>query len=331
MESLNIKLNTQDSIDIMFEPVFIDKDMMSDFAIVKNLYAVEYKIGLLGAMKNVTGKLQACSPKYKGVSNMSERTLIAQYVEAGTKMCYEEFINTHYDLLAPLYTTAKGNPDLTILLNLLTKQLGDGIKTDVQRVAWYGDVASANDNLNWADGIFKYLDQLVLAGTIGKYTNSNQGTALTNQQAYELLQDVVNAAPAALKTMPASEKIIHINGLLWDQVLTYLEDNAVTNGFIKVFEDDLNKIVGTYRSIKIKAHYEWDEISQEYFGLADQNKVVYTHKSNIVVGTDLRPDATGGASFFKVYQNPETDEITLRAKFVFNTNYVWPELFSVGL
>jgi hypothetical protein len=154
---------------------------------------------------------------------------------------------------------------------------------------------------------------------------------LTNQQAYELLQDVVNAAPAALKTMPASEKIIHINGLLWDQVLTYLEDNAVTNGFIKVFEDDLNKIVGTYRGIKVKAHYEWDEISQEYFSLIDQNKVVYTHKSNIVVGTDLRPDATGGASFFKVYQNPETDEITLRAKFVFNTNYVWPELFSVGL
>ena len=42
-------------------------------------------------------------------------------------------------------------------------------------------------------------------------------------------------------------------------------------------------------------------------------------------------NSTGGASFFKVYQNPETDEITLRAKFVFNTNYVWPELFSVGL
>jgi hypothetical protein len=331
MESLNIKLNAQDAIDIMFEPVFVDKDMMADFAIVKNLFAGEYKIGLLSAIKNVTGKLQACSPKYKGTSTMSERSLVAQYVEAGTKMCYEEFINTHYDLLAPLYTTAKGNPDLTILLNLLTKQLGEGIRRDVNRVAWFGDVADADDNLNWADGIFKYLDQLVTAGTIGAYTNSNQGTALTNQQAYELLQDVVNAAPAALKTMPGSDKVIHISGLLWDKVVTYLEDNAVTSGFIRIFEEQIQGLVGSYRGIKVKAHYEWDEISNEYFGLVDQNKIVYTHKSNMVIGTDLRPDATGGASFFKVYQNPETDEITLRAKFVFNTNYVWSELFSVGL
>ncbi len=87
MESLNIKLNAQDAIDIMFEPVFVDKDMMGDFAIVKNLYAGEYKIGLLSAIKNVTGKLQACSPKYKGVSSMSERSLVAQYVEAGTVDC----------------------------------------------------------------------------------------------------------------------------------------------------------------------------------------------------------------------------------------------------
>jgi 5-enolpyruvylshikimate-3-phosphate synthase len=41
MESLNIKLNAQDAIDIMFEPVFVDKDMMADFAIVKNLFAGE--------------------------------------------------------------------------------------------------------------------------------------------------------------------------------------------------------------------------------------------------------------------------------------------------
>lgn len=331
MESLNIKLNAQQAIDIMFEPVFVDQDMMGDFAIIKNLYAGEYKIGLLSALKNVTGKLQPCSPKYKGVSTMSERSLIAQYVEAGTKMCYEEFINTHYDLLAPLYTTAQGNPDLSILMNLLTKQLGQGIKRDVNRVAWFGDVASADDNLNWADGIIKYLNEAVTLGTIGNRENSTQGVLLTNQQSYELLQSVVNNAPAALKTLPTSEKIIHISGLLWDQVVTYLEDNAVTNGFIKVFEEEKGGIAGTYRGIKVKAHYEWDEISSEYFGLTEQNKVIYTHKSNMVIGTDLRPDASGGASFMKVYQNPETDEISMRAKFVFNTNIVWPELFSVGL
>ena len=53
MESLNIKLNAQDAIDIMFEPVFIDKDMMSDFAIVKKLYAGKYKTGILLSTKTI--------------------------------------------------------------------------------------------------------------------------------------------------------------------------------------------------------------------------------------------------------------------------------------
>ena len=330
MESINIKLNSQQAIDIMFEPVFTDKSLMADFAIIKNLYAGEHKIGLLGKMKNIVGKLQPCSPKYKGKSTMSERSIVAQYVQAGTKMCYEEFMNTHYDLLAPLYTD-QSPANLTELMNILSGQFGQGILIDTNRVAWFGDLASADENLNWADGIFKHLNAAVTLGTIGAYTNSNQGVQLTNQQSYELLQEVVKAAPAALKTYAKSEKIIHISGLLWDQILEYLEDNAVTSGFIKEFEVDRDGLTGTYRGIGVKVHYEWDEISEEYFGLTEQNKIVYTVKGNMVLGTDLRASAAGSKALFKMYQDPVTDEIILSSKFVFNTNIVWPELFSVGL
>jgi hypothetical protein len=193
-------------------------------------------------------------------------------------------------------------------------------------------LASADDNLNWADGVFKHLADAVALNTIGAITNSNQGVQLTNQQSYELLQDVVKAAPAALKTYPMSDKIIHVSGLLWDQIVEYLEDNAVTSGFIKIFETGAaNGLTATYKGIPVKVHYEWDEISQEYFGLTEQNKIVYTVKGNMVMGTDLRASAAGSKALFKIWQNPETDEITIRSKFVFNTNIVWPELFSVGL
>jgi hypothetical protein len=330
MESINIKLNSQQAIDIMLEPVFTDKSLMADFAIIKNLYAGEYKIGLLGKMSNIVGKLQPCSPKYKGKSTMSERSIVAQYVEAGTKMCYEEFMNTHYDLLAPLFTD-QTNANLDELISILSAQFGQGILIDTNRVAWFGDLSSANDNLNWADGVFKHLNNAVALGTIGAITNSNQNVQLTNQQSYELLQQVVKDAPAALKTYAMGDKVIHVSGLLWDQILEYLEDNAVTNGFIKVFEEPKDGLTGTYKGIGVKVHYEWDEISQEYFGLTEQNKIVYTVKGNMVMGTDLRQSAAGSKALFKIWQNPETDEITIRSKFVFNTNIVWPELFSVGL
>jgi len=328
--SLDLRLNVQQTITLMLEPIFTDGLLSDSFAIVKNFYGGEYAIGLLGAMRNVTGKQQACSPKYKGQATMSERKLIANYLEAGTTLCYEEFMRTHYDYLAPLYTTAQGTPNLMQLLNILITLLGDGIKRDVERVAWFGDSASTDENINFADGVFKFIDSLITTNEIGYRVNSNQGTGLSNQQAYELLQNVVRNAPTALKKYNRADRVIHINGNLWDQVLQYIEDAAISNGFIKVFEEPTGELVGTYKGIKVLAHYNWDDISEEYFSLDNQNKIIYTVKSNLVLGTDLRPDATGGSGFFKTYQDPKTDEIFMSSKFILAINYVWPELFSVA-
>lgn len=331
LDTLNIKLNAQQAIDIMFEPVFTDPDLMSDFAIVKTLFGGEYKLGLMEQMKNVVGKAQACSPKYKGKASLSERSLWAKYQDAGLQFCYEEFLLTHYDYLAPLYTTANGQADLTQLLNIFTKLLGDGIKRDVSRGAWYGDPTSTDDNLNWCKGMFAYLAELILTGEIGYRVDSNQGTLLTGSQAFDLLQDVYENATAELQNLPNSEKKIHINAKLWNLIRRYLRENAIQSGFIETFNTGTQETVLTFEGVPVKVHYDWDEISQEYFGLDNQNKIVYTHNRNMVLGTDLRQNAAGSQGFFKTYQDPKTDELFVSSKFVFDANYVWPELFSVAL
>jgi hypothetical protein len=327
--TLNINLNVQQTIDIMLEPVFTDGLLSDSFQIVKNFYGGERTIGLLEAMKNVVGKQQPCSPKYKGTATMSERKLYANYLDAGAKMCYEEFMNTHYDLLAPLYSN-QGTPDIRQLTSILTKLLGDAIRRDVERIAWFGNSASTDANINQADGIFKYINQLITTGEIGHREDSTQGTELTEQQAYELLLNVFFKAPAALRRLPRAERVIHINGDLWNKVLLYLHNNAVTNGFINVFEEPLGETVGTFQGVPVLVHETWDSVSEEYFGLEFQNKIIYTAKANFVMGTDLRPDAAGGMAKFKAYEDPKTDELFMYSKFVFAVNYVWPELISVG-
>jgi len=328
---INLQLNTQSAIDIMLEPVFVDGLITDSFALVKNLYAGEYKIGLLEAMKNVSGKAQACSPKYKGIAAMSERVLTANYAEAGVVFCYEEFERTQYDWLAPFQSTSNGMQNATQLISLLTRLLGDAIRRDVERVAWFGDSASINENLNFADGVFKYLSQIITTGEIGYRVNSTQGTLLTNEQAYDLLFNVIDNAKPELKQIPRAERVIHINGILWDKIIQHLRESSINNGFIKVFEDPMNESVATVNGIKVLAHYNWDSISEEYFGLVNQNKIIYTTKSNLVMGTDLRPDALGGKSFFKAYQDPKNDEITLSSKYILAVNYVFASLFSVAL
>lgn len=331
-EQINLKLNAQQAIDIMLEPVFTDSLLRDSFTIYKNFYGGEYRLGLLTAMKNVVSRQQACSPKYKGEATMSERTFKARYCQAGIEFCWEEFLNTQYDYLAPFFTTQNGAVNASTLVNLFTKLLGDAIVRDVERAAWYGDESSTDDAINWVDGVFKHLGNLIITGEIGYRVDSTQGTQLNNSQAYDLLKDVIKNAPTELKRMSKTDKVIHINGLLWEQILEYLSDNAVNNGFINVFEEPLDDTVATVRGIPVLVHYSWDDISNEYFNGAEfQNKIVYTAKSNLAMGTDLRPDAAPNSASFKAYQDPKTDVISLESKFILAVDYVWPKLFSVAL
>jgi hypothetical protein len=331
IETLNLRLNPQQAIDIMFTPVFTDPNVMEDFLIIKNFYGGEYKLGFADTMKNVVGKAEGCNPKYKGQMRMSERSLWATYVEAGVMQCYEEFLRTNYDYLLPLYTTQNGVPDIQQFLSLITNLLGGGIKIDVSRVAWFGDKTSTDSNLAWANGMFKYLAEMITQGTIGFRVNSSQGTLLTDAQAFALLESVYDNAPAELQNMPAADKKIHISGKLYHQIRRYLRENALSNGFIDIVRNGTEEALTRFENVPVKVHYDWDQISAEYFGLNNQNKIVYTSKNNMVLGTDLRNNAAGSQSSFRVYQNPETDMISVHSKFIFDANYVFEELFSVAL
>jgi hypothetical protein len=281
-------------------------------------------------MEKLLSRLKACSPTYKGKTTLSERSLKANYIQAGMQHCYEEFMYTHYDWIENYYTTQVQNRDTSELLSLLTAPFVKGISRDVENVMWFADADSTDDFYQVADGFFKRIEEIIANNSIGARVNSTQGTLLTPQAAFNLLQTTYENARPELRAMPAAEKRIHINGNLWYLIKRYLRENAVENGFITLPAQTESGITPAFEGVPIVVHHRWDDILFSDFNLNNQNRIIYTAKDNLWIGTDLRQNAAGSNALFEIYRDPVSKRILAESKFVLDMNFAWPELFSVA-
>lgn len=328
--NMNIPLNVQQTINLLTQPTFTDQDIMQSFRVISNLYAGKVNLAIAEQMEKIVSKAEHCKPNFKGKFKFAERSIYAEYAQFGVEWCFEELVNTYYDKLAPLYANVQ-NPDLAEITRIILAELQMGLKRDVNRVAWFGDNTSTDGDYDWATGVWTRIPGFVGTGEIGYRANTASGGAISDQQAYEFLREVVSNAPAELRNFAAADKRIYISGNMWQQILNYLEDAAVSNGFISVFNDMLpGGIVASYRGIPIIVQDRWDQILSADFGLNDEHRLIYTLKENLVVATDLRPDARGSKAFTEIYREPLTKVLYVQGQFVFNTDVVFPQLLSVG-
>jgi len=327
--SLNLDLNKQQTIDIFLQPTITDEGLLNTFRIISNLHAGKMNIGLMEQLDKITRKAQHCNPQYPGKFSLSERTIEVKYAQGGLEWCYEELVNTHYDYLAPLYSTMGNKQIQRQLLDLIYTQLSIAARRDMERVAWFGDSNSTDADYNWADGIWTRMDEVILDGTIGNVVDTLSGVDITGAQAYNFLRDVVREAPAELRQIDANAKRIYISGNMWLKILDYLEDNAINNGMIQVFNEPDAGIAATYRGIPIMVQDRWDQIQAADFGQDDANYILYTPLNNLVLATDMTAGASA-STYLRQYLEPRTRVLYVDYSYVIDTNFVFPQLISLG-
>ncbi len=327
--SLNIDLNKQQTIDIFLQPTITDEALANTFRIISNLHAGKMNIGLMEQLDKITRKAQHCNPQYPGKFSLSERTIEVKYAQGGLEWCYEELVNTSYDYLAPLYTTMGNRPIERQLLDIIYTQLSIAARRDMERVAWFGDSNSTDADYNWADGIWTRMDEVILDGTIGNVVDTLSGVDITGAQAYNFLRDVVREAPAELRQIDANDKRIYISGNMWLKILDYLEDNAINNGMIQVFNEPNAGIAATYRGIPIMVQDRWDQIQAADFGQDDANYILYTPLNDLILATDMTPGVSANA-YLRQYLEPRTRVLYVDYKYIIDTNFVFPQLISLG-
>jgi hypothetical protein len=327
--SLNLDLNKQQTIDIFLQPTITDDSLRNTFRVISNLHAGKMNLGLMEQLDKITRKKQHCNPQYPGKFSLSERTIEVKYAQGGLEWCYEELVNTHYDYLAPLFTTMNNRQIRRELLDLIFTQMSIAARRDMERVAWFGDSNSTDADYNWADGIWTRLEPVILDGTIGNVVDTLSGTDITNAQAFNFLRDVFRDAPAELRQIPANQKRIYISGNMWLKIIDYLEDNALSNGFINVFNEPQAGIAATYRGVPIVVQDRWDQIQSADFAEDNANFIIYTPLNNLVLATDMTANANAN-TYFRQYLEPRTRVLYVDYSYVIDTNFVFPQLISVG-
>jgi hypothetical protein len=117
--------------------------------------------------------------------------------------------------------------------------------------------------------------------------NQTSGT-----RALDYLRNAFVEADNVLKQVPAAQKVIHVTGNMYENVLATMEDKSLDNMVDRTFLTQDNGTI-FYRGVEIQYHYAWDEALSDttnpYYGVFN-TMLLYTAKDNHVVGVGKLAD-----------------------------------------
>jgi hypothetical protein len=199
----------------------------------------------------------------------------------------------------------------TELGQLAMKQVLPAVQYDVMRILLFGDTASADENYDQLNGLFKLLNAAVDAGTTKNVAIANNYFA-TAGNAVKLFNDVADNAPYALKMAPDTEKIIVASGTIVDALRRDLNNPVNNTGTFAAFQDGT---VMTFNGVPIIRNDQINQVIATDFSPSGTptrpHRMWMTQRDNIVVGTN---DANEMSDLLMWY-SMDNDDTRMRAKF----------------
>ena len=156
--------------------------------------------------------------------NIDDKVITAGRCRVALSQCTDEFYRTYIE---EMYRNGVDvmNIEGTQLADAIVNRAVTGIASDVVRLAWGGDGATANYNA--FDGWMKLMgaDATVLAAQI-QQTGAATTATVTAAHAIGLLRKCYDGAPAALQQVPAGDKKMFVTPKVFNAYLANLEGSS---------------------------------------------------------------------------------------------------------
>lgn len=319
----NIDLVGTQAQEQLFKPVFFDaeiEDIFETMVLVNN----KQQIGYVGAMEDIMQLSNGCGWTPKGSLNLFERCIEVDQIKVNLELCYDEFAGTVYKQKLKAGSQID-NLEGTIFLNILMTRMQQALRKQMLKVAFFGNKASADDAVNITDGMWSvYIPQLV-AGNLVPYINSGSGTPLTAGDGIDLLTAVWENASNVLSAVPEAQKVLLVSANVYRQYLQDLQNNGVSSAaHLTLLTNGAQQL--TFNGIEVKPMYEWQTYANDYLGIADANFVLYTERTNFVLGTDIANPINQAYSWFDM----EEEKLKVKSKFFLGFNYKHSDLITVA-
>ena len=319
--------------EIFYEPVFRSDDIMRNYRVIPN---VKHKMNVYtsAALKNIVQPYTTCSSTSGSTQfNIDDKVITAGRCRVALEQCTDEFFGTYIE---EMYRNGADvmNIEGTQLSDAIVNRAVTGIASDVVRLAWGGDGATANYDA--FDGWMKLMgaDATVLAAQI-QQTGAASTATVTAGHAIGLIRKCYDEAPAALQQVPAGDKKMFVTPKVFNAYLANLEGSSSDLALVNKV-DGLQRVM--FRGVELVPVYEWDTIlaalnpaifvDQSAAATGNtENGVCYCAVENLIIGSDV----TDPEGSFKVFYDDLEEKMFFRGYFKLGVQYLYSSLVQWGI
>ena len=302
------------AIDVTKLPAYTEEHRLPLLrnAVVGNRTAQEFNLytGLKGKtalnLLNTTvtfGDGSSCGWNEAGKSEMSQRTIEPGYIKVNMSFCDKALLKTWANYSVRI---AAGQKTLPFEEDFMAGVI-DGIKANLEKAMWQGDVSSGDANLNKFNGMIKILKDASVAGTYTVQTSDSVST---------IINKTYNLIPSA-----AYEKGEVVMFVGYDTYRAYIQE-LIANGNLVI--TNVVQDVAMPTSVLIPGS---NVRVIPVGGLDNQNvKAVASYRDNFIYGVDL----TGDEEKLDMWYSQDNREFRLAVEFLAGVQVAYPDMVAVA-
>jgi hypothetical protein len=317
--------NGKETMDVLIKPSFQDPELSKLFRVKTDIQSKE-KMYLLNPLSYITKKYDSCglpSPTGDGV-NITQKTLEVEPLQIYLEECADIFTDTIFEQWKK---TGKDWNDLTgtEAQKIIETLVMDAVKRDAFRIACFGDTSLSDTRYTMLDGLWTLIFDNVDSYCIDRVEYLPDGS-LAADAAIGYLKNLYNSADNILKQVPNNDKIFHVTGSIYDNLLASYESKS--GGTAEIQFNWLTDGVASlkYRGIEVNPIRSWDTYIDADFSDSNPHRIIYTKKDNWVLGIEKESDFTKA----KFWYSDDDDKNKILIRYRMGVQFVHCDLTAVS-
>lgn len=317
-KEIEFTLQGAEAAKAILKPIFFDDS--AELFEVMPMVTSEQKMAYASVMRDVIQRAISCGMRPQGEIDIYERTISTDNMGVYVNQCFDEALNTAY---TSLYKQGKDITDLTgtVFSEILITRVQEAIKKHIEKLAFFGDKASADASINLVDGVWTYLFDLV-ANNLVPYVDSNSGSPLVAGDGIDLLTAMYEEQRNELKALAPGEKIFLVSGNVFHQYEKDLREGSINSSAYTMNVQDGGLGV-KFQNIEVRPMWDWEQYAAQYLGVQNANLAVLTSKDNLVIATDVENQDNN----LEVWYDRDSELNKVRSRFRLGFNYKLEEFF----
>lgn len=321
-------LNPQAANRLFLKPIFASSNPLTDIFSVMRRVKTEAVMYYLGHPSKIIQRNDDCKFTPKGQMSMSQRKINVYRCKINMQQCNDEFFDTcleyalgdELDIFDP-----ESSEHLRALKNAMLTHIQIATINDMFKLGFFADRSLTDDFYNVTDGVYKFIDEAVVAGDITE-VNAGSGSAYSAGDANTLLQAVHRQSNKILRNLPKNQKSYLVDEETFDNLIDYYKALG-TEEANRLIVNGVPTGSYLYDGIPVIKIAEFGYVLEEDFGLTNPHRVIYQANGALKLATDI----AGSATKFRVYlDQPHQKTWFYDAAFKLGANYVHNELITVA-